>query len=477
MNALQPRLLGAALLALAATMGSPAMPVLAATFFVNSTIDAVDANPGDGICATAGRQCTLRAAVMEANALAGPDTIRVPAGVYALSIPTTPQEDDASPIGQAIDASGDLDITDDLTLGGVNAKDVVVDANGISRAFDVHVGSGKDASGLDVSISALTIREGKVIQGVGGGIRNVGALRLAGVVVTENGAYNGGGIANSGDLKIDRSTIHKNVAEGAGGGIANWGPLDVNASTLSSNQATGSQYSDHGGALFNGVSGSALLTNVTISGNAAEVGGGISTITNVTLRNVTFGGNAASGGAGGQAGGGIHIGNPGIVSVKHTIFADSPSGGNCDGFAVTSNGYNVDDGMTCGLAGPGDLNNTDPALGPLKDNGGPTHTQALSPGSKAIDAGTSAGCPATDQRGVARPLDGDGSGGAACDIGAYEAAGPAIKIEDIPPVGCPPFCPPDPRGGPVINPPVEKPAPIGPMPLVASPTPTPRSSR
>src|SRR5438445_10327441 len=81
------------------------------TFTVNSTTDAVDANPGDGTCATAGSVCTLRAAIQEANAHAGDDTIDVPAGTYVLAIP---------PGGEttaALDASvGDLDITANATV-------------------------------------------------------------------------------------------------------------------------------------------------------------------------------------------------------------------------------------------------------------------------------------------------------------------------------------------------------------------------
>ena len=83
---------------------------------------------------------------------------------------------------------------------------------------------------------------------------------------------------------------------------------------------------------------------------------------------------------------------------------------------LTSQGHNLDSGDSCGFTAPADLRNTDPRLDTLKDNGGFTPTLALLPGSPAIDAGDNAACPATDQRGVTRPQ------GAACDIGAYEAA-------------------------------------------------------
>ncbi|MCS7222228.1 MAG: choice-of-anchor Q domain-containing protein [Anaerolineae bacterium] len=83
---------------------------------------------------------------------------------------------------------------------------------------------------------------------------------------------------------------------------------------------------------------------------------------------------------------------------------------------MTSQGHNLSDDATCAawLTASGDLNHTDPRLGPLQDNGGPTPTHALLPGSPAINAGTNVGCPPTDQRGVPRPQ------GPRCDIGAFE---------------------------------------------------------
>jgi hypothetical protein len=109
------------------------------------------------------------------------------------------------------------------------------------------------------------------------------------------------------------------------------------------------------------------------------------------------------------------------VSLKNTIVAHNtaPTAADCSG-AVSSQGHNLDSDGSCALGGSGDLSGVDPKLGPLQDNGGPTRTQALLPGSPAIDAGDALGCPPTDQRGTARPQDGDGSGPAVCDVGAYE---------------------------------------------------------
>jgi CSLREA domain-containing protein len=96
-----------AVLLTASVLGS--LPVHAATFIVNGAADAVDAHPGDGQCASVGGVCTLRAAIQETNALAGADLIRLPRGWYRLTL-AGPDEDFA--------ATGDLDVTDDLTLAG-----------------------------------------------------------------------------------------------------------------------------------------------------------------------------------------------------------------------------------------------------------------------------------------------------------------------------------------------------------------------
>ena len=118
-------------------------------------------------------------------------------------------------------------------------------------------------------------------------------------------------------------------------------------------------------------------------------------------------------------GGGIYSHGP--VNLLNTIVASQPAGGDCGGTGMRiSQGHNLDSDGTCIIGGAiGDITDPDPLLGPLQDNGGPTETHALLPGSPAIDAGDDATCPVADQRGVPRPPEKDGDT-TSCDIGAYE---------------------------------------------------------
>ena len=148
---------------------------LLATFTVNSTVDAVDANPGGGTALTATGQITLRSAIQEANALAGADTIVLPAGTYLLTIAGT---------GENGAATGDLDITDDLTITGVAAGTTIVDGAKIDRIFEI-------MPDVNVAISGVTIENGETpnaslapgISSDGGGIDNKGNLTLTECVV------------------------------------------------------------------------------------------------------------------------------------------------------------------------------------------------------------------------------------------------------------------------------------------------------
>ncbi|HSB65303.1 MAG TPA: choice-of-anchor Q domain-containing protein, partial [Anaerolineales bacterium] len=104
------------------------------------------------------------------------------------------------------------------------------------------------------------------------------------------------------------------------------------------------------------------------------------------------------------------------------IVANSLEGDDCRAdYLIIDGGHNISSDDTCGFdPANGSMPNTDPQLGPLQDNGGSTWTHALLPDSPAIDRGDNIQCPATDQRGVARPFDGDGDGVEVCDIGSYE---------------------------------------------------------
>jgi predicted outer membrane repeat protein len=151
------------------------------------------------------------------------------------------------------------------------------------------------------------------------------------------------------------------------------------------------------------------VKNSRLSSNGAADGGAINNYGTVTVSNSTFSGNSAT-----SYGGGIRT-YGGTGTLKNTIVANSPAGGNCSG-AITDGGGNLSyPDTTC----PG--MNRDPKLGPLQDNGGPTHTMALGPSSAAIDAADDAVCAAApvnnlDQRGITRPQ------GPHCDIGAFEVA-------------------------------------------------------
>ncbi len=302
--------------------------------------------------------------------------------------------------------TGELLISKDLTISGPGAGSLAVSGNNASRVF--HIFTSKT-----VTISGMTIQNGNIPTGQGGGgISNWGTLTLNNVVVknnTVNGTTSsdiGGGILNEGDgrkLTLNNSTVRGNTAD-RGGGIFNSGGSTLSAtnSTISGNTAR------VGGGMV--IYGTATLTNLTISGNTATgSSGGIGNLGTAALTNVTISSNTAPP----AFGGGINNYTQGSITLKNTVVANNPSGGNCEG-AITSNGHNLSSDNTCGFTGTGDLNNTDPLLGPLQDNGGPTFTHALLAGSPAIDAADPTDFPTTDQRGVPRP---QGSGP---DIGAYE---------------------------------------------------------
>ncbi len=308
------------------------------------------------------------------------------------------------------------------------------------RIFTVPAGAVVTIAGLTIS-GGVVATGSDVYGGFGGGISNAGTLTISNCTVSDNSVQGvpysdgtGGGISNAGTLTISNCTVSDNSAggipfsDGTGGGISNSGTLIVTGCTISDNSAAGGYHlillpgtpgygygTGSGGGITN--SGSLTVTNSTISGNSASggsgIGGGVDNSGSLTLTNSTLSGNMASGGVvfsafgrtlyGTGSGGGID--NSGTLSVIMNIFAN-PVGGNLvteSGGVVVSHGHNLFSDKPAVSLDPTDLVNTNPLLGPLADNGGPTFTQALLPGSPAIDAGVAVPGVTTDQRGVPRP--------------------------------------------------------------------------
>ncbi len=308
-------------------------------------------------------------------------------------------------------------ISGNITLdsgGTVDNDDIMIISDSLiqnNRLLD------DDGGAIDNS-DTLIITDTQIIDNYAsddcGGIYNDGTMTLTRVTIEGNEADNGGGLCvNYNDSAvIGESTIQNNIASVNGGGIylREGSTLTMSNSTVYSNTAV------QAGALFND-GGMVTLSNSTISGNSAQqdsalmiMQSGIVTPT-MFLEHTTIVSNTASitDTAIGIYSGTLKIINS-IVAYNGSVnCAFSGSG------ALSSGGYNLEDGNSCGLNVTGDMTNTNPLLAPLADNGGATKTHAPLPGSPVIDAIPVGLCTlATDQRGILRPF------GAACDIGAME---------------------------------------------------------
>ena len=398
-------------------------PVRAASFTVDTINDTTDTSAGDGLCIDASGNCSLRAAIQETNALAGADVISLPAGTYTLTL------------GSQLPA-----ISGTLTVNGGGAKTTIIQANVAPntapyRVFEVGTNG-------NLTLNEVTVQHGTCTgacasyAGNGGGILNQGTINITNSIVANNHANNGGGMfaLGSGSVTILNSTFASNTVSADGGGLyifATTSPtitnstfynnrastlgggvhtvyttLTVRNSTFSGNQTIGgSGFSDLGGGIFAGASATLILQNNTFSGNGSSLGSSV----------------ALFGGA--------------IASATNSIFANSSRGDNCY-FTVVNGGNNIDDGTSCNFGSAnGSMSSTNPYLGPLADNGGPTQTHALLSASPAIDGVTynsPNGSPTTDQRGSARP---QGSG---YDIGAFEVRDvnpPVVTQMNVPTLG------------------------------------------
>ena len=289
-----------------------------------------------------------------------------------------------------------IQITKNLTITGPGAGLLTVEGDGGQSVFAVYGGDTAAISGLTVT------------GGGGGGI---------------------GGVYNSGTLTLSDDVITGNSSTGAGGGIYNGGGvLTVTDSIVSDNSASSS---DGGGILNSG--GTAVIDSSTVDGNSATIGAGIMNNNGVlTLKNSTVADNTASSFGGGLAdnsastttitdstitgntGAGIYQTSGSTITVGATVVAGNPVR-DCNLSSGTYNdlGDNLSDDATCNFTGTGDLASTPAGLDPsgLRNNGGPTPTIALFPGSAAIDH-VASGCPAKDQRGSLRT--------SPCDIGAFD---------------------------------------------------------
>ena len=330
--------------------------------------------------------------------------------------------------------------------GGIYNEDAALTVtNCVLSGNDAYSGGGirnqSVNSGATLTVTNSTI-SGNSATG-GGGISNLAdggdaTLTVTNSTISGNSGYidGGGGIANyvvsgaTATLMITNSTISGNSASFAGGiyNSANGSAtLTITNSTISNNSAGGD-----GGGIFNealGGSATLTLTNSTISSNSAGDGGGIfnyayvASVAVLTVSNSTISGNS------GGYGGGIFntcLNASATLTIGDTILNAGDSGKNIynqyNG-TVTSLGYNLSSDNGGGyLTGPSDQTNTDPLLGPLQDNGGPTFTHALLPGSPAIDTGDPNFTPPPfyDQRGPGFDRIANGR----IDVGSFEVQGP-----------------------------------------------------
>jgi len=341
-----------------------------------------------------------------------------------------------------------LYVDKNLILIGAGALDTIIDGGFKGQVICIasYIGQTNTISGFTIQNGHIgwptNYKEEGTLQGavpgmpVGGGVYVAygHAVTLNDCTVKNNTAdFMGGGIYNAGEIILNRCTISGNSAAQVGGGIANF--MDV--PRLGEN-----------GAIV--VHGTMVLTNCTISGNSVKpldgyataklagpavlYGGGLYNGGTADLLNVTIADNSVNSDTVSKGGGFANVPlqcNNDMVTIvntdaatvatfKNTLVTNNipDNGYNGEEAEVTSLGYNLDSQNNCLFDQHTDQINTNPQLGQLQNNGGPTSTHAITTSSPAFDRGTGGGAPATDQRGITRPQ----AGG--YDIGAYECVPP-----------------------------------------------------
>jgi hypothetical protein len=422
---------------------------------------------------------TLRQAILDANdetAHPGPDTITFAPALAGATIMLTTTDPAAA------DGPSAFAVSSSITIDGGSASVTVArSAAGGTPAFRLFdmAGSG------NLTLQHLTLRGGLApgggnvsSTGEGGAIFNGGSLTVSNCILAGNSASGAGGaIFLGGTATVSNSTLAGNSATYNGGGIAvSGGSVTVSNSTLAGNSASPPPgYVGSGGGIS--VSGgSVTVSNSTLAANSTVYGGGISVGTggSVTVSNSTLGGNSASSGGGGiyaqwyppprggplgeifvtvsnstlsgnsasilVGGGGICVNGDKIYvtfTLRNTLVArntltDGVTPSDVSGGLDTPDSWNNligtggSGGLTDGVQG-NRVGVRDPGLAPLGDNGGPTQTMALLPGSPAVNAGSNAFVTpgATDQRGLPRIA------GGTVDIGAFESQNPTFPAATV----------------------------------------------
>jgi hypothetical protein len=346
--------------------------------------------------------------------------------------------------------------------GALFATNSMLDLQYVTFTNNAALAGGKMASGFGGALACFggtaSIRDSALAgnKAEGGGNRGVAGMYYSGV----RGAGNGGAIYHTlGSMMISRVLFQSNNAAGGltfshglnppvhtsghGGAVFNDGVIEVRDSSFAFNTANGHDAEppfalntfQFGGAAFGGAvdnRGELMIVNCTLANNSARGG------TSSPMPEQLAGGNEPAGGAIYSAGGtgsllNVTVANnqavpgesrlpafgssiavaSGRVAVTNTILLVETSQTNIWG-TIVDGGHNISSDASAGFTARGSRNNTDPLLGPLADNGGPTLTMALLPGSPAIDSGDGSICLPSDQRGVSRPQ------GLRCDIGAFE---------------------------------------------------------
>ena len=326
----------------------------AATFNVHSTNDNPDTNTGDGVCLDLNGNCTLKAAIEQANASSGADIILLTDGTYTLFDPLDAISTEISITGNASDANA-VHLTRDESAALFHILDVT-------------------SSGV-LTLNSLKISNGD--NTFGAGIRNSGTATMQNSILTNNQAMIGGGIYNTGTLTITGSTISNNSVTSSGGGIfLQSGTLLINRSSIQNNTASGSAGSSGGGIYISGTSTNVKVYHSTFYNNSADDdGGGFYNLTAATTRleNTTFCNNTA-----GDQGGGFFTSASSSIVYKNNLFSENIA----DGFGPDckygtlaipgpSEGFNmVSDATGCVLDEQDtDYLNVPGNLDPFQDNG------------------------------------------------------------------------------------------------------------